>query len=236
MQKITGTTNSSGDYSYSFSAPLTAGVHTLKAALTDVNGIYGENQTNFSVRIGISPSIAGAVTGTEYFMPDENFTLSAFVQNSSNGPIDSVWVNITKPGNTSSIYFIDNQTSRTSVGIWSKTFNVSELGNALGDYTAVFFANDSAGLGGQAPAPAIPFSVRSISVSGNISTIMVNPGESMNITGRVSFQPSLPENLPVRIQADGEPVSIQFTPSCKRLLAVCNSHKPGCAGLWPINK
>ena len=40
-------TDSQGNYSYVFKAPLEAGTYEIKVNLTDPNGIYGENSTTF---------------------------------------------------------------------------------------------------------------------------------------------------------------------------------------------
>ncbi|RLI73252.1 hypothetical protein DRP04_16015, partial [Archaeoglobales archaeon] len=42
-------TDSYGNYSYTFKAPLEAGTYTIKVNLTNPNGIYGENETTFVV-------------------------------------------------------------------------------------------------------------------------------------------------------------------------------------------
>jgi hypothetical protein len=43
------TTNSYGEYSCVFNAPLDVGTCTIKVNLTNANGIYGENSTSFYV-------------------------------------------------------------------------------------------------------------------------------------------------------------------------------------------
>ena len=60
-QAITST-DSQGNYSYTFKASLEAGTYEIKVNLTDPNGIYGENQTTFYVRGNLEILTEGNIT------------------------------------------------------------------------------------------------------------------------------------------------------------------------------
>ncbi len=99
-QPITST-DSQGNYNYTFKAPLEAGTHTIKVNLTNPNGIYGENSTTFiQQRIAIRNQKATfEYSGTEYIDADNLpvnplINISAKVYKNIDNPIDSVWINI----------------------------------------------------------------------------------------------------------------------------------------------
>jgi len=189
VQGITAGTNSTGGYFYSFTAPQTAGIHTIRVNFTDHNGTAGENSTNFTVRVGVNGQVVGAVTGTNHIMQGQNFSILAVVQNSTNGPIDSVWMNLTRPNGSSSLFFLANRSSRSVVGIWSLVFNISDFGDSYGNYTVVFYANDTTGVTQQFPAPAAAFFVQYLTLTGALFPDTLDSGEYASVSGQGTLMP-----------------------------------------------
>ena len=64
-EQVITSTDSQGNYSYTFKAPLEAGTHEIKVNLTDPNGIYGENSTTFTVTGAIVRNVTIAISVAE---------------------------------------------------------------------------------------------------------------------------------------------------------------------------
>gem|GEM_PF-6366148 len=218
-EQVIASTDSQGNYNYTFKAPLEAGTHTIKVNLTNPNGIYGENSTTFiQQRISIRNQKATfEYSGTEYIDADNLpvnplINISAKVYKNIDNPIDSVWVNITDPnGITHGPYYLTNLTLKTETGYWYAILNITEeFGNLLGTYTVTFYANSTLANGStitqEIPAPTTQFYVQNISISINLDKYSVFQGKNITISGKAILQPdgSPVVNNPIGIWLDGK--------------------------------
>ncbi|RLG57497.1 MAG: hypothetical protein DRN95_05485, partial [Candidatus Hydrothermarchaeota archaeon] len=203
-QPITST-DSQGNYSYTFKAPLEAGNHIVKVNLTDSDGIYGENSTSFISRIAIREQKATfELSGTPYIDADDlstnpNLNISAKVYKNLDNPIDKVWVNITLPNGTTKTYYLTNLSSPSETGYWYKVLNITqEFNNLWGQYNVTFYANstlqDNSTITQETPAPTTEFYVQNISISVTTDKSLYNPGENITVSGKVIL---LPDNTNV---------------------------------------
>ncbi|MBV6343644.1 hypothetical protein, partial [Candidatus Magnetobacterium casense] len=171
-------TNATGKFRYSLPAPLRAGAHTLNITITDVNGIYAENQTSFNVtRVSVRNQNAtftksgSSYVDVDYLASSPNLTISATIYKNMDNQIDHAWVNITDPADTlHGPYFLVNSTQKSETGLWSVLLNVTqEFDNMPGNYTVTFYANSTLAnnsvITQEMPARTALFYVQNITVS-----------------------------------------------------------------------
>ncbi len=196
------------------SVPSSTGTYSFNITTLDTAGVSNSTLVNVSVVSSLTVNIAsqqalGVVSGTNVIQQSQNFTVSVYVQNSTGYPIDSVWVNITNSTGYNFTYFLDNQSAKSISGTWSKTINISALGNSLGTYNISFYANDTLGLRQQSPVPTAQLFVETILLTEYLSPTTANPGDNVTVSGRVTLQPDGigVANNPISIYLDGDVVS-----------------------------
>ncbi|NOQ37338.1 BspA family leucine-rich repeat surface protein, partial [archaeon] len=131
------TTDPSGNYNYTIAAPDTVGTRTVKANLTNPNGIYTENQTTFEVWAQTKVNYTTTTDYTKGENTEHNIT-GNYWRTDTNQPIQGL-INITLSNATYSI-------SKTCTGQVQclKTFTIGPTGDLRGgNYTVNITAENS---------------------------------------------------------------------------------------------
>ncbi len=190
------TTNSTGHYNYTFTAPQTAGNHTVKVNLTDANGIYGSNETNLSVRINLtSPNAVSLGNG------DFNITVTILSGN-INYPaqnISNVWANVTWSGGSETISLSGN----VSGGVWNNTHS-----SRWGTHNITFYVNLTDGFSTTTAANAT-FSNPNVTRCQDL----VTPNQVYTLTKNVSSAGTCFNVLADNITLDGQWYMVNYSTS-----------------------
>ncbi len=167
-----------------------AGTHKLKVNVSNSDDISGLNTTMFNVSLDVSNTDAEYnSSGSNYLdtdIEDKTLNLSAYVSNSTDSKVDSVYANVSTPG-TSKLFFLDNPASRDKSQLWSLDIDMGSEFSSLGRYNVTYGANTSRGIGSNYRTES--FYLENVSVNASIDDSHVKTGEEIEVSGSASLEP-----------------------------------------------
>jgi len=184
--EVNTTTDADGIYNYTFQTSQYAGIYTVKINLTNPNGIYGQNQTTFSVRINLTDPTANSIsTGTIHANPSETINLTVNIPqeniDSTSFNISNVWANISKPTGSQIIQLSGSPTG----GIWNGTFTDTQ---DLGTYNVTYYANLTDSFS-EVTNTVTQLHVQNLSISVNLDKTTVSSVDNVTVSGKATVLP-----------------------------------------------
>ena len=163
------TTNATGEYTYTWTAPSTVGSYPIKVNSTYGN-YYGENTQTLTVQQ--VPVINSISIYPEYPKFGENVT---FIVNVTDDNLKSVNFSIFYPNGTLAV----NEANQTSGITWNYTYNLSIMGTWTWNATAY----DNSGLSSNSSTQSIIL----LNLSETLSPSTVNTSGSVTVSGHISL-------------------------------------------------